>query len=141
MIVAALPAYNEEIAIGSVILRARKHADKVIVVDDGSEDNTAEIAELAGAIVFKHERNMGYGAAIRSCFRKARELNADILVTIDADGQHDPSEIPKLIEPIQKGEADVVIGSRFLSKQKYPIPLYRLLGMKVLDKTTNFFLD
>jgi glycosyltransferase involved in cell wall biosynthesis len=90
MILAAIPAYNEEVAIGSVVLRAKKYADAVLVIDDGSSDATAKIAELAGALVIRHELNMGKGIAIRDAFVKAREMNADILVCLDADGQHNP---------------------------------------------------
>jgi len=135
-IIAALPAYNEEIAIGSIVLRARKHVEKVIVVDDGSSDATSKVAELAGAEVVRHETNMGKGAALRDAFQRAIELNADVLVILDADGQHNPDEIPRLVAPIQKGEADVVIGSRFL-EGKHSVPKYRRIGQEVLTFMTN----
>ncbi|MEM2613688.1 MAG: glycosyltransferase family 2 protein, partial [Nitrososphaerota archaeon] len=112
-VIACIPAYNEEKTIAKVILKTKKYVDKVIVCDDGSIDMTAEIAEALGAEVIRHERNMGYGAAISSLFKKAVEEGADIMVTLDGDGQHDPDEIPKLIKPIVEDEADVVIGSRF----------------------------
>jgi glycosyltransferase involved in cell wall biosynthesis len=86
--------------------------------------------------VIRHEQNRGYGAAIRSLFEKARALNADLLVTLDADGQHDAREIPKIIQPILENKADVVIGSRFLQR-KSSIPLYRRFGIKVLTKMTG----
>jgi len=136
MIVAGIPAYNEEKTIAKVILIAQKHVNAVVVCDDGSQDMTSDIAQRLGAIVIKHERNMGYGAAIRSILKKARALNADLLLTLDADGQHDATEIPKLIEPILEGKADVVIGSRFLHRNN-KMPLYRRLGVKVLTKMTN----
>jgi len=123
-IVACIPAYNEGLTIAKVILKARKHVDKVIVCDDGSTDMTAEIAEALGAEVIRHKRNMGYGAAIGSLFRRAREIGADVMVTLDADGQHDPDYIPRLIKPIIKGEADIVIGSRFLGGD-VEVPTYR----------------
>ena len=85
-VVVGIPAFNEEKTIARVVLEAEKHADKVIVCDDGSEDLTSEIAKRLGADVVKHQRNLGYGAAIRSLFRRARELNADVLVTLDGDG-------------------------------------------------------
>ena len=135
-IIAALPAYNEEVAIGSVVLRAKKHVEKVIVVDDGSTDRTKEVAELAGAEVVKHETNMGKGVALKDAFQRARELNADILVCLDADGQHNPDEIPGLVTPIKNGEADVVIGSRFL-EGKNSVPKYRRIGQEVLTFMTN----
>ena len=136
MIIAGIPAYNEEKTIAKVILIAQKHVNAVVVCDDGSQDMTSDIAQGLGAIVIKHERNKGYGAAIRSILNKARTLNADLLLTLDADGQHDATEIPKLIQPILEGKADVVIGSRFLLRNN-KMPLYRRLGVKVLTKMTN----
>jgi len=87
-ITAILPAFKEEISIGSVILRARPLADRVIVVNDGSSDGTAEMASALGAYVIRHEKNSGYGAALRTCFETARALDADKMVIIDPDGQH-----------------------------------------------------
>jgi glycosyltransferase involved in cell wall biosynthesis len=136
MILAAIPAYNEEIAIGSVVLRAKKYVDAVLVIDDGSSDATADVAAAAGAVVLRHERNQGKGIAIRDAFLKARELQADILVCIDADGQHNPDEIPRLLDPIRKGEADMVIGSRFLTIRSR-IPAYRRAGQEFLNFLTN----
>ena len=136
MIVAGIPAYNEAKTIAKVILHAQKYVDVVIVCDDGSKDLTAEIAQKLGAIVIRHEKNMGYGAAMKALFEKARTLNADLLLTLDADGQHDAREVPKLIQPIVEKKADVVIGSRFLVKNEV-VPLYRRFGIKVLTKMTN----
>jgi len=135
-IIACIPAYNEEKTIAKVILKARKYVDKVIVCDDGSTDMTAEIAKALGAEVIRHERNMGYGAAIGSLFWKAREEGADIMITLDADGQHDPNDIPRLIKPIIEGEADIVIGSRFLT-EKAEIPTYRKIGIKIINWITG----
>ncbi|MBW6518385.1 MAG: glycosyltransferase family 2 protein [ANME-2 cluster archaeon] len=135
-ITAVLSAYNEEVSIGSVILRTRQYVDRVLVIDDGSTDRTAEVAELAGAEVIRHPINRGKGAALRSGFKAAK--GADIIVTLDADGQHHPSEIPKLIAPILEGEADVVNGSRYMNGHGKNTPGYRRLGQKVLDKATNF---
>jgi len=135
-IVACIPAYNEELTIAKVVLKARRHVDKVIVCDDGSTDMTAEIAEACGAEVIRHKKNMGYGAAIGSLFRRAREIGADIMVTLDADGQHDPDYIPRLIEPIMKGEADIVIGSRFLADEA-DVPAYRRIGIKIINWVTG----
>jgi len=99
---------------------------------------TSEIAKRLGADVVKHQRNLGYGAAIRSLFRRARELNADVLVTLDGDGQHDPREIPKVVKPIVDGVADVVIGSRFVDKRSaYVMPWYRRAGVKFITKLVN----
>jgi len=135
-IIACIPAYNEEKTIAKVILKARKYVDKVIVCDDGSTDMTAEIAEALGAEVIRHERNVGYGAAIGSLFEKAKEDDADIMITLDADGQHNPDDIPKLIKPILNGEADIVIGSRFLTSET-EIPTYRKIGIKIINWITG----
>ncbi|MDF1557928.1 MAG: glycosyltransferase family 2 protein [ANME-2 cluster archaeon] len=135
-ITAILPAYNEEVSIGTAVLRTRKYVDRVLVIDDGSTDRTAEVAELAGAEVIRHPINRGKGAALRSGFNAAN--GADIIVTMDADGQHCPSEIPNLIAPILEGEADVVNGSRYMNGNGKNTPRYRRLGQKVLDKATNF---
>jgi glycosyltransferase involved in cell wall biosynthesis len=136
MILAAIPALNEETAIGSVVLRAKRHVDTVIVIDDGSTDATSKIAKLAGAEVIRHDYNQGKGEALRQAFLRAKELNADILVCLDGDGQHNPDEIPRLLIPINKGDADMVIGSRFLDIHS-DIPKYRRAGQKVLNGLTN----
>ena len=114
--VVGIPAFNEEKTIARVVLEARKYADIVVVCDDGSSDLTGEIAENLGAVVIHHEHNCGYGAAMQSLFKKARELKADVLVTLDSDGQHNPAEIPRLVKPIEDGDAEVVLGSRFVDK-------------------------
>mgnify|MGYP001389216833 FL=1 len=101
--IAAMPAYNEERSIAKMVLGCRKHVDRVVVVDDGSCDATAEIAAALGAEVVRHERNMGYGAALRSCFEAARRMGAERMVIIDSDGQHDASDIPKLLSPLNSG--------------------------------------
>ena len=139
MIIAAMPAHNEEGTIAKVVLGAKKqHVDKVVVVDDGSEDMTAEIAEALGAMAVRHEENRGYGAAIRTCFATVKELDADIMVILDSDGQHDPSYIPDFITAMKTNKADIVIGSRFLTKNKLSsIPKYRIVGMKVLNLFTR----
>ena len=131
-----LPAFNEEKNIASVILQLKKKYELIIVCDDGSSDLTAAIAEKMGALVVKHEKNLGYGGAIRSLFSKACELECDIFVTFDSDGQHVVSEIENVIEPIQKNEADIVIGSRFLGSTK-DLPKYRKIGIKTITGLTN----
>ncbi len=130
-ILVVVPAYNEERYIGSVILKARQYADEVIVLDDGSTDDTSEIARLAGATVIRHEENRGYGAAIQSLLAEAKKKNPDILVLLDADSQHNPDEIPSLIKPIISGDSDLVVGSR--QQQKVKIPPYRRVGLRVLS--------
>jgi glycosyltransferase involved in cell wall biosynthesis len=138
LIIGAIPAYNEEKTIAKVILLAQKYVDKVIVCDDGSTDMTTEIAKKMGADVIRHEKNMGYGAAIQSLFKRARELDADVMVTLDGDGQHNPEEIPALIKPVLKDDVDVAVGSRFLDKkQKRGIPLYRRLGIRTITKLVS----
>ena len=136
IIIAAMPAHNEEGTIAKVVLSAKKHVDKVVVVDDGSEDMTAEIAEALGALVVRHKENRGYGAAIRTCFETAKELDADIMVILDSDGQHDPSYIPDFIKALKINKADIVICSRFLTKNKIK-PKWRVVGMKVLNLFTR----
>ena len=134
MIVAAIPAFNEEATIARVVIGSSGHVDKVLVCDDGSSDMTGAIAERLGAEVVRHERNLGKGAAIRSLFDFAKRLGADVVVTLDADGQHDPDEIPKLVEPILSGKADIVIGSR--SPTEGGMPRYRRIGRRALDRAT-----
>jgi len=134
--IAAMPAFNEEKTIAEVIQSCKRHVDQVVVVDDGSSDDTAGVAERLGAHVVRHPRNMGYGAALKSCFEAARELKADRMVIIDSDGQHNPEDIPRLLKPLDDG-ADIVIGSRFCNGNGQNIPAYRKVGMKVLDITTR----
>lgn len=130
---AGIPAYNEEATIAKTIVRTRKYVHKVIVVDDGSEDDTAIIAESLGATVFRHVSNKGKGEALGTLFKVARRLRADVLVTLDADAQHDPSEIPKLVHPVTKGSADIVIGAR---RTPGSVPAVREAGQRLLDMAT-----
>ena len=123
-----MPAYNEGKYIGSLILQAQQYADEIVVVDDGSTDHTAKVAELAGATVVRHVENKGYGSAIQSILTEAKKQDADILFILDADSQHNPEEIPSLIKTISEG-SDIVIGSREM--QKNVIPAYRRLGQRV----------
>jgi glycosyltransferase involved in cell wall biosynthesis len=119
-------------------LEAQKYASAVVVCDDGSSDLTCEIARRLGADVVRHELNSGYGAAIKSLFERAREFGADVLVTMDGDGQHDPSEIPSVLGPVVDGVADVVIGSRFLDVHGTgEMPSYRRLGAKLITRMVN----
>ena len=134
-ITAIIPAYNEEISIGSVILNVNEYVDNIIVVDDGSNDKTSMIAELAGAEVIKHPENKGKGASLKTGFENVK--NTDIIVTIDGDGQHNPDDIPRLIKPISEGSADIVNGSRYLNQEDNETPAYRRLGQTVLDKATS----
>ena len=131
-----IPAYNEEKNIAAIITKLKKITDSIIVCDDGSSDMTTEISKNLGVIVISHEKNMGYGVAINSIFQKSREMNADLLVTFDADGQHRVEDIEKVVEPIKNNDADLVIGSRFLDK-KSDVPNYRKIGIKVITQVTN----
>ena len=140
-IVVGIPAFNEEKNIASIILKLKKITNKIIVCNDGSSDLTNKIAEELGVIVINHSENLGYGAAIRSIFLKAKEMNSDILVTFDADGQHQIEDIQKVVEPILKKEADIVIGSRFLEVNKNEIPSYRKFGIKTITKLTNMSIN
>ena len=135
-ITVGIPAYNEEKNIAKIIVKLKKTVDQIIVCDDGSTDSTYAIAESLGAIVINHPKNLGYGSAIRSIFLKAREINAEVLVTIDADGQHKIEDVKKVIKPIVDGQADISIGSRFLEEGDNS-PKYRKLGIKIITKVTN----
>ena len=128
-VLAGIAAYNEARYVGSIVLQARQYVDEVIVIDDGSTDNTARVAELAGATVIRHAENRGKGAAIQSILIEAKKRNPDILVLLDADAQHDPNEIPVLIKPISDG-FDLVIGSREAQEDK--TPRFRRIGKKVI---------
>ena len=132
-----IPAYNEEKNIAVIITKLKKITDKIIVCDDGSSDFTAKISEELGAIVIKHEKNLGYGAAIRSIFLKAKESECDVLVTFDADGQHKIEDINKVVKPIVDDESDIVIGSRFLDESEKDVPNYRKVGIKIITRITN----
>jgi glycosyltransferase involved in cell wall biosynthesis len=136
-VIACIPAYNEERTIARVIIEAQKYVDKVIVCNDGSTDLTGEIAEKLGVEVIRHEKNIGYGGALSSLFKRAREINPDAMVILDADLQHNPNDIPRILFPILNGEADIVIGSRFL-KEDITIPKYRKAGIKIITKLTRF---
>ena len=133
-VVVAMPAYNEEKYIGTMVLKARKYADEVIVVDDGSTDNTADVSSLAGAKVIGHSVNRGKGMAVQSILREAKKKMPDVLVLLDADSQHNADEIPRLIKPVLEGY-DMVIGTRKHTPKS--IPLYRRIGQKILLQSTR----
>ena len=144
-----IPAYNEEKTIGEVVRRAKRHPAQIIVVDDASSDNTSKMALMEGAKVYRHAVNRGLGGALGTGFKIALIENTDILITLDADCQHDPEDIPAIIRPIIDGQADVVIGSRFLSRQDVPalrrlynragnIVTLALFGVKTTDSQSGF---
>lgn len=132
-VVACLPAFNEERYIASVLVRVRRMVDEVIVCDDGSMDLTGDIAEAMGAVVIRHTGNLGYGAAIRSLFKAALESGADVAVTLDADEQHDPREISRLVDALAKSDYDLVIGSRFKEGNKNHVPGWRKAGIEIIN--------
>ncbi len=137
-ILVCIPAYNEANSIGPVVHKARNYATEVIVCDDGSSDDTTKVASDAGAIVIRHLKNEGYGKALRTLFQIALKRKADIVVTLDSDGQHNADQIPRVLEPIIKGGFDIAIGSRFMNNEdRIKVPFYRTVGIKTITKLTN----
>lgn len=141
--VVVIPAYNESTRLVPVVTGASQYCDTVIVVDDGSSDDTAAVARQAGATVVRHSINCGAGAATMTGIDAGRLLGADILVTIDADGQHDPAAIPGLIAPLKADEADLVIGNRFGQKNSIPAlrRLFNMIGNFVTFAFTGRFIE
>lgn len=135
-VVVVIPAYNEARFIGSVVLRARKFADQVVVVDDGSSDGTGEVAASAGALVLRHKANLGKGAALNTGFGAARDLDARVVVTLDADGQHLPEEIGLVVAPVLEGKADIIVGSRYM-EPRGNVPAIRVLGHAAFNFVTG----
>jgi glycosyltransferase involved in cell wall biosynthesis len=133
-IVALIPAYNEEKNIAKVIRQCREFAGRVLVCDDGSTDATYDISIAAGAEVIRHTHNAGYGAALRSLFLAAVSIRAEAFVTIDSDGQHDSNFIPAITKSILNKEADLVIGSRFLSNRFDFTPAHRKVAIKLITR-------
>jgi glycosyltransferase involved in cell wall biosynthesis len=134
-ITAVIPAFNEEKTIGGIVQKTKQYVNEVVVVDDGSTDATQKIAHDSGATVLRHTRNMGYGTALATGFRYFKGNGAKVLVVLDADGQHNPDEIPKLIAPVTTGRADIVIGSRFIDGcDDSEVPAYRKFGIGVVNR-------
>jgi len=131
-VIAVIPAFNEEKRIRDTILKTKKYVDKIIIVDDGSTDRTAEVAKQSGAQVIRYEKNQGVGYAARIGLKKAVSLKPDIIIFLDADGQHDPKYIPQFIKAIENG-ADYVCGRRDLSNY----PFNRKIGNWGLKFLTN----
>lgn len=136
IVVAVIPAYNEERFIASVVFTAQHYVSHVVVVDDGSSDRTADLAQAAGAIVVRQVHNGGKARALNAGFLMAQIFKPDVIICLDGDAQHEPAEIPNLIRPILDGQADVVIGSRFLDL-KSEIPKWRQVGQHTLTFVTN----
>lgn len=132
MRVVGVPTFEEEETIGKVVVKAQRYVDRVVVVDDGGGDYTGEIAESLGATVLRHPVNQGYGEAISSLFKYAYENDVDVLITLDGDGQHDPDDIPALLEGLQG--ADMVIGSRFLVGSETDVSDQRRFGIEVITR-------
>ena len=133
MIIACIPALNEELTISHIVNLTLKYVDQVVVCDDGSADNTVVMARKAGADVISNPENLGKGASLKKLFNYALKLNPEIVVTLDADNQHDPNQIPSLIKPIVEKQADIVIGSRYIDNSENKAPLYRKFGLMVLN--------
>ena len=131
-----IPAFNEEANLPHILEKLSKITDSIIVCDDGSSDRTSAIAKEFDVKLIKHEKNLGYGAAMRSIFEKALDIDTDVLVTFDADGQHRIEDIKKVLGPIEDGSSDIVIGSRFLNKNN-EVPGYRKFGIKIITQVTN----
>ena len=134
--IATIPCFNTEPFIANVVSNTKKYVDQVIVIDDGSCDGTTERAKAAGALVINHGTNRGYGEVIKSCFKAAKANAAEVVVILDGDGQHKPDEIPSLLAPILKREADLIIGSRFLTNE-HNMPRYRKFGISVITLLFN----
>jgi hypothetical protein len=133
--VLVIPAYQEEARLGPVLEAvARAAVDcEVVVVDDGSRDATAAVAARAGARVLRHPFNLGYGAALQTGYKYALERGASCLVQMDADGQHDPADVPALLAAVERGECDLVVGSRFLGRGDYRMGALHTLGRRVFQ--------
>ncbi len=135
-IVVLIPAYNEERFIGSVVLQVLNYVDTVIVIDDGSQDNTASIAKAAGATVLQHESNAGKGVALNTGFEFARQLDVDVVICFDGDYQHLPEELANVAKPILNDEADIAVGSRYLGDAS-DVPMQRVIGHWGFTTLTN----
>ena len=137
-LIAGIPMYNSHESIASVVMLTAEHVDEVICLDDGSTDDSAYLAKAAGATVVRHRSNTGVGGAQRTLFEHARLRNADALILIDSDGQHEPRDIPKMLAPILADEAEVVIGSRYVEGGgSTQMPFYRRIGLSIINATRN----
>ncbi len=132
MIIACIPAKDEEKTIATIVMKTGGYVDKVLVCDDGSKDLTGKIAERMGAHVRRHERSRGYGAALQTLFKEALSIGGKYIVLLDADGQHNPDDIPRLVQPLKDDRADIVIGSR-MKDNKDGAPIMRQLGIKTIS--------
>ena len=144
-----IPSYNEEARVGQVVREARKHADRVLVVDDGSADRTAQAAAAAGAEVIRHRENLGKGAALKTGLKALVERGSDPVIVLDGDGQHDPAEIPGFLAEARRSGAGIVLGNRMAAAESMPFVRYwtnrtmsailsRLAGQKVPDTQCGY---
>ena len=138
--VALIPAFTEGGPISEVIRSTQGYVDRVVVCDDGSTDDTLMVLDSLDVDIVRHDVNRGYGAALVSLFKYCRDVGADYAVTIDADGQHDPRYIPALIGPIKDGKSDIVIGSRFLEKDRDQAPWIKIQGIQFLNKLIEWMI-
>lgn len=133
-----MPAYNAAKMVGEVVKGLHGLVDYVIVVDDGSSDDTAKMAAEARAEVVSHVKNQGLGAALRTGFRAALSKDCDFIVTLDADGQHSPGDVRKILVRLENNECDMVIGSRLIDRRQWlRFPPLRLVGNLILTGLTN----
>jgi len=132
---AIIPCYNEEITIGSIVLKTKQFVDDVLIIDDGSNDETVTIAKQAGATVISHKKNRGKSAAIRTGFNYALTNNFDYVITIDGDGQHNPKEIPNILQNLLNNGNDISLGIRFGNNTE--MPMWRKIGKRTLDYATS----
>ena len=130
-IVVVIPAYNEAAVIGQVVIAVKKYIETIVVVNDGSRDTTALIARDSGALVVTHAINRGYGAATMTGIYQALRMNADIIITLDADGQFDPADIVHLMNPPLNNQADIVIGNRFAVSTSIQNTTQQSLGVRM----------
>jgi len=135
---AVIPACNESMTIGRIVRETRKYVDVVFVIDNGSTDDTAEIARENGAEVIRHSTQRGYGAAQHAGHLVAIQNGFDYILQLDADGQHDPKYIPKLLQTMQNGDYDIVLSSRFLGNAYQDFPFIRKFGIRFFSKVVSF---
>ena len=139
-VIAVIPAYNEEAVIESIISKTQSFVDLVIVCDDGSTDNTSKMIRKNNVIFLRNPKKMGKGFSLQCLFKEAEKYGPQMIITLDADGQHDPNDIPKFFDPILSDKYDFVIGSRFLHGSWTDISPIRNFGLRILNYLHNVLL-